>query len=338
MQRSTINLSMRIYGLYRGGAEFVGYGREPSDLQWHQEAASRVYQLLFDDIYGPYATLSTFDLAQCLKQRQIPLPKVCDKRTYASALQNADTGLRFRFLDLPKDIRLQVYDSALLIDMDENLCINHGPPQMRRKLSKAPLLQTCRQIRLEGAAIFYGMNRFPLECNESFDREYAEHPRHNFTSITLSWLSMLTDTDPEAIRQFRHITLKISCCSSHHQNYIDIDLNDRNARQWIIRERQIPPSYMTWAEGVCRVLKLLDPVPLAQWSKVENDLSHEYDKMKHIPENIVAADAAVTQLWSTCGDGGRTIPTIEALNSLSVAVQEILDDMCFRARVANALR
>ncbi|THY02716.1 hypothetical protein D6D02_05947 [Aureobasidium pullulans] len=128
---------------------------EFSDLDWLRNACSELYQFLVDDNFGPYIAFSS------------------NRKIYAGALQKAEAELCFRFLDLPKDIRLKIYHSDLLKDMAEHQCAYHGERQMCRNMIKPPLLQTCRQIHLEATPIFYHINRFPLECSNTPDLDFA---------------------------------------------------------------------------------------------------------------------------------------------------------------------
>ncbi|CAD0030130.1 unnamed protein product [Aureobasidium pullulans] len=114
------SISPCAYSAYDKDFDDESEDNEFSDLNWLRNACSELYQLLVDDNFGPYIVFSRSDLAQCLQQRQIRLPKLSNRKTYAGALQKADAELRFRFLDLPKDVRLKIYRAALLNDMAEN--------------------------------------------------------------------------------------------------------------------------------------------------------------------------------------------------------------------------
>ncbi|KAG2161042.1 hypothetical protein JADG_000781 [Aureobasidium aubasidani] len=150
------SISLCAYSAYDKDFDDESEDNEFSDLDWLRNACSELSEL-----------------AQCPEQRQIRLPKLSNRKTYAGALQKTDAELRFRFLDLPKDVRLKIYHSGLLKDMAEHQCAYHGERQMRRNMIKPPLLQTCRQIYLEATPIFYHINRSPLECSKTPDLECA---------------------------------------------------------------------------------------------------------------------------------------------------------------------
>ncbi|KAI5204602.1 hypothetical protein E4T38_04602 [Aureobasidium subglaciale] len=192
---------------------------------------------------SPYTNWSRAEFAASLQQRSLPFPKLCNRKSYIAILRNADSEWQFRLFDLPKEIRLHIYEAALLVDMEQSLCYSNGPPQMRKNLSKPVLLHTCRQIRLEATSAFYRINRFPLDCNDHYD-----------------FLAASTDN-------LRHITLKINCCRDCWQYYVDIDLNNRDVRHWSARQREIIPDRVDNDPEYCRVLDLHESIPLSRWAE-----------------------------------------------------------------------
>ncbi|THV82493.1 hypothetical protein D6D29_04600 [Aureobasidium pullulans] len=329
---------------------------EFSDLDWLRNACSELYQLLVDDNFGPYIAFSRSDLAQCLQQRQIRLPKLSNRKTYAGALQKADAELRFRFLDLPKDVRLKIYHAALLNDMAESQCVYHGERQTRRNMIKPPLLQTCRQIYLEATPIFYHINRFPLECSNTSDLDFAAR--------TKCWLSIFENAHAISnhINDILHITLIMQCCKEHPIDHVKIDLGLRNSKHWFTCTKRT--TYKKPLRGciyrfpdrlVCHDRTLAPLVSLARWSKkiVSDDCSSDESEiddddpgesssgeaakdrpskgMKMSAENFAAAEVAVDELWKTCGQSGHMVLTHDGLQKLCEAVQKIANDMCRRA-------
>ncbi|THX81483.1 hypothetical protein D6D04_04043 [Aureobasidium pullulans] len=286
---------------------------EFSDLDWLRNACSELSEL-----------------AQCLQQRQIRLPKLSDRKIYAGALQKADAELRSRSLDLPKDTR--------------------------RNMIKPPLLQTCRQIYLEATPIFYHINRFPLECSNTTDLDFAAR--------TKRWLSILENAHAISnhINDIRHITLIMQCCREHPIDHVKIDLGLRNSKHWFTFTK--PTTYKKPLRGciyrfpdrlVCHDRTLAPPVSLARWSKnvVSDDFSSDESGiddddpgesssgeaakdrpskgMKMSAENFAAAEVAVDELWKTSGQSGHMVLTHDGLQKLCEAVKKIANDMCGRA-------
>ena len=76
------------------------------------------------------------------------------------------TNMPFRFLDLPREIRDEIYEVCLVSNsMIELACLRIGPEQKyitreRRFGIHTPVLRTCRQVHDEACKILYGLNLF----------------------------------------------------------------------------------------------------------------------------------------------------------------------------------
>lgn len=91
------------------------------------------------------------------------------------------------FLKLPAELRKCIYELAL---------IKQGPitvDRKKRKLGISPLLQTCRQIRAEASAIYFGRNTFKV----GYDLENCSY------DSLVKWLSSLQREHREALRRIR---------------------------------------------------------------------------------------------------------------------------------------
>ncbi|KAI5257404.1 hypothetical protein E4T42_01025 [Aureobasidium subglaciale] len=176
--RSRTSISPCAYAGYEDGwVDLTDKDHELSGVQW--------LQLAYDNM-SPYTNWSRAEFVASLQQRNLPFPKLCNRKSYIAILRKADSEWQFRLFDLPKEIRLHIYEAALLVDMEQSLCYSNGPPQMRKNLSKPVLLHTCRQISLEATSAFYRINRFPLDCNDHYDFRHNLCPSRGFDSTTES--------------------------------------------------------------------------------------------------------------------------------------------------------
>jgi len=209
---------------------------------------------------------------------------------------------------------------------------------------------------LKATPIFYHINRFPLECSNTPDLDFAAR--------TKRWLSILENAHAISnhINDTRHITLIMQCCREHPIDHVQIDLGLRNSKHWSTRTK--PTTYNKPLRGciyrfpnrlVCHDRTLAPPVSLARWSKkiVSDDFSSDESGiddddpgesssgevakdrpskgMKMSAENFAAAEVAVDELWKTCRQSGHMVLTHDGLQKLCEAVQKIANDMCRRA-------
>lgn len=102
----------------------------------------------------PYLGWSHEDFKAALIQRHVIVPNLqsLSRLETRLALENADANRRFRFMDLPKEIRTMIYEKALL---------HHGDIVVK-DCSAPALLAVSKQIRKEAAKVFFRINRFRL--------------------------------------------------------------------------------------------------------------------------------------------------------------------------------
>ena len=99
---------------------------------------------------------------------------------------------------LPRELRNQIYHAVLVRETPVRVDSPLNSPRLRHEnhpVSLAALLQTCRQVRSEAAAMFYGLNTFVV-----VDGFYEERDLHLF-----AWLGTLGD-DTKAL--LRHVRLE----------------------------------------------------------------------------------------------------------------------------------
>lgn len=147
------------------------------EITRHKRACKKLYKLLRKDSLTrrSYLTWNNDDLKACLRQRGITISRPYVKANYVKALVRNDKAHTFRFMDLPIELRFMIYNMALQFDTEDP---SRPGDLVYSEMVKPALLQTCRQIRQEGSAIFYRINRFFL-CYQKdevlrFDPEYLQ--------------------------------------------------------------------------------------------------------------------------------------------------------------------
>ncbi|KAI5201290.1 hypothetical protein E4T38_06172 [Aureobasidium subglaciale] len=112
----------------------------------------------------PCLTWSRQDLVKALIGRRIQLSKVTTRCACRAALYAADQDFRFRFMDLPIEIRTIVYEEALHL------------VQAQDAQSNLPLLATNCQIKAEALNVFFRITRPDIRLEKSHHPEGISVP------------------------------------------------------------------------------------------------------------------------------------------------------------------
>ncbi|KEQ67774.1 uncharacterized protein M437DRAFT_80410 [Aureobasidium melanogenum CBS 110374] len=276
-----------------------------SELVKHRSICKELYQILHEDdlLRNLYLTWSNEALITSLKQRGIALPRSRNKSEYALALQRADATRTFAFMNLPQEIRMMVYEAALNSDPADD----HANLARSKCSTRPALLQTCRQIREEGIAIFYRINRFVL----FFSSQGLENR-------STSWLK--TYVDAAHFQHLRHITLAISRCCGCMTSLIKIDLSCRDPLNWtdeIIESEWVGRHHVSCKE----VYQPLGEIAFMQERAYHNAKPSQNADL--LAASTDAAHKAIGRLWEACGRGRKMRPSLSGLLDFIKAVQEI---------------
>ncbi|KAL2033687.1 hypothetical protein VTO58DRAFT_104401 [Aureobasidium pullulans] len=253
-----------------------------------------------------YLTWNNDDLKACLRQRRITIPRSYVKANYVKALVRNDKAHTFRFMDLPIELRFMIYNMALQFDTEDP---SRPGDLVYSEMVKPALLQTCRQIRQEGSAIFYRINRFFL-CYQKdevlrFDPEY------------LQW--MLDHVGTENLENLRYVTL-VAFRPRHKKLFvIDIDLHCRDPRKWIVRKISKNKHICS-----CKFFENGESHPILSQSVREDSLSASPETVN---ASIKTANEAIDKLWETCGDGGKLRLTVAALSDLALVAVKVVKNL-----------
>lgn len=209
-------------------------------------------------------------------------------------------------MDLPIELRFMIYNMALQFDTEEP---SRPGDLVYSEMVKPALLQTCRQIRQEGSAIFYRINRFFL-CYQKdevlrFDPEY------------LQW--MLDHVGTENLENLRYVTL-VAFRPRHKKLFvIDIDLHCRDPRKWIVRKISKNKHICS-----CKFFENGESHPILSQSVREDSLSASPETVN---ASIKTANEAIDKLWETCGDGGKLRLTVAALSDLALVAVKVVKNL-----------
>ena len=180
---------------------------EPSHLP--ESKPSRYYTKLFIDYeYCTPAELKRFVNKRGLKD---PYPAgITLKYPYIRLLERADRERRFRFMDLPPEMRLLVYRDILLFK----------PSKDARKQCNTAILRTCSQIHKEATGVLYDENTFICSYSTSTNDTgnlLKSAVVHNHTTSTgcvhMPYLQIPQGIDdyPKFLQRMARLTIDVSC-------------------------------------------------------------------------------------------------------------------------------
>lgn len=107
-----------------------------------------------------YLAWSRREIMNALIQRRILIPGIESmSRTHCRiALEEADDRRSFHLMQLPKEVRLMVYEAALSAEDDFVV----------RGSSKPALLSVSKQVQQEASEIFFRVNRFEFRIDHGY--------------------------------------------------------------------------------------------------------------------------------------------------------------------------
>lgn len=240
----------------------------------------------YDITQESYRRWTREELKKALKDRKIWPPNVHNKDPYRTALEIADKNRQFAFMNLPKDIRMMVYDYALSFDKVQKWC--------------SPLLCTGRAIREEGSATFFRLNRFRLHIFQG-----------SLHFKTMSWLHSI---GPNNISNLRQVLIVVD---GHEA--VEIDLRCKDASKWtFVMDEHSRFSCLR------RNPETLD-VRFERWANfylADNDRAAVAKRRQMAPHasNFDAAQKIMDDFVDACGEGKGVRPTIAGLRQLACCV------------------
>lgn len=290
------------------------YLAQPNDNVSELEHACQELSRSLEEASANVATYSDWtekELEKCLQNRGINLLREKNKQSYIEALEPADSMTTFKFLELPTEIRLQVYPSALLVNTEKK----RGIPNWGQMV-KPPLLQTCQLIRNEATSIFYRHNIFvlPIEMEDRWTGD--RHFPARITHAAQTWLEMLRDN----IEDLRRISLSVEPRSYADPQWstvkmIDIDVLGRDGSSW-------EPVVSRHTRTCCMKNRVQVSVPGYRdvWGDPEVWLELSEGQL------IVAQDA-IDQVWQDCSFEGRLKLSMQGIETMVEATGKLMQDI-----------
>ncbi|TIA30392.1 hypothetical protein D6C79_09677 [Aureobasidium pullulans] len=151
---------------------------------------------------NPYLKWSRRDILSALQNRQIAISEADSESRWKCrlALEVADKTATFHFLELPKEVRMLVYEQALL-HQGVFKPDSHTPPA---------LLQINQQVRQESREIFFSINCFRLRTRRCIirrsDKTAKTHQTVRLHPYDLEWLQMIGSENVVRLRRLSFIT------------------------------------------------------------------------------------------------------------------------------------
>ncbi|THY15248.1 hypothetical protein D6D01_07951 [Aureobasidium pullulans] len=287
----------------------------------------RLHYLLYQDdcVRNPYLHWSRQELMIALTQCKIPLPEQGEGsrfkcRAVLEKAIRASQSARSLLLDLPKEIRMMVYELALWQDTDEPIDVVKDPRTW------PALSGVSRQVRQESTEVILRTNCFRLRTIKIPATVcHLPHWTPALISGTYSWTPELFNfckkLGTEGVTKLRRLSFAFGCSE------VQINLACLDASQWIVRAlypyERIPLSVLGES------LKFWQSKKQKYVGTSMLDVTHTRRRdlclyaIEETQKEIKAAQLAMNGFAELCGTSKRVKATIEGLGILATAVLDI---------------
>lgn len=266
---------------------------------------------------NPHLEWSRQDILSALQNRQITISESDSETIFECrlALELADKTATFGFLELPKEVRMLVYEQALLhqgvFQHD-----SHAPPA---------LFQTNQQVRQESREIFFSINCFRLRTRRCIirrpDKTAKTHQTVRLHPYDLEWLQMIGSENVVRLPRLPFITP----LGINRDEGIQLDLSI--------------PDVSKWARSVkcgCRECRTKAPWTVGQQIEKSDKKKTWLDSCCSNPEILIlytkaleekirtrdSAQVAMNGFGERYGKGKSVKPTIEGLELLGGCIMQ----------------
>ncbi|KEQ85599.1 hypothetical protein M438DRAFT_334480 [Aureobasidium pullulans EXF-150] len=263
-----------------------------------------------------YLAWSRREIMNALIQRQILIPGIESmSRTHCRiALEEADDRRSFHLMQLPKEVRLMVYEAALSA---EDVFVV-------RDSSKPALLSVSKQVQQEASEIFFRVNRFEFRIDHGYVSPSCLGPRTQLCSVELQWL---VNIGPENVANIRHLSF------AHYDSWsttitTQMDLSCLDASNCIQIRRKICKCPQA-CENRCRqslTEKLNDALSDTEYrdedgNQMKEDGIREHGQYRAAKLRKTIADLRTSfgRFRELCGTGKKVKPSVEGIKLLTLA-------------------
>lgn len=252
-------------------------------------------------------------------QRGIDLPENLEQSAMCVALQNEDKSPRhpFRFMDLPLDVRVMVYERVFCSEPESRPFAVTGPNHSLRH----PLLAVSRSIQSEAACIFCRNNRFQFIFNANWEAGSSVkilHPRGGDTELTSA-------IAPSYMAHIRFVSFQVN--SAH----IDMDLSNSDSTRWVWGR---PYDGETWhdmrycpyskQETLAQTLSRAQEAFSQADGKTNAGIGKKTSGLFHVEQGMRLAEYWSQAFVGICGEGSRLRLSHLGLQYLSLAAERVL--------------
>lgn len=211
------------------GDEVVKYTAIYTKLLPSSKSVTKLQRLLgwCNDDDPPYLKWSRQVCLDALSSRGIVLddPESMSRYDCRAALEEADKDASFRFMDLPREVRDDIYGYAL-----------HQPSVIKRVATTTPaLLQVSSQVRKESQPVYLSINRFQLHARFRIparrqENNFLAHYAYDLNRADYDWLLHIST---ENVAKIRRVAISILGDCTDWPNTLHLDLRSPHVGKWM---------------------------------------------------------------------------------------------------------
>jgi hypothetical protein len=289
------------------------FGPEETSLRPNSRNIKKLQKLLrqADCSTNPYLEWSRDELVTALFQRRVPTPwlQIMSRFACRMALEEADRHRTFRLMDLPDELRVMVYEHALLSNM----------PFVVNDSNKPALLSVSLQVRQEASPVFFQINEFELRV-KYHDKKFGD--RLGPTRLAGRELRWLNEIGPENVAKIRALSFVEKHVADIYPTHFDLS-HLRASQCARVRRRDTMCEECNASTHTIVAAELESDLkavtnPLSQWPPAL--MSWLQARVKRTEKNIDGLQDVMNKFAVLCGSGKDVTPTVQGIEILASAM------------------